>query len=367
MAYPSGIFSKEAILAAAATGLAALPYPINLLLSANPLPKGAAYACSGFASRGGVSHCDARRLRGQSTIEYVLLIAIIGLVVIVAGPGVASAIRNQFGAVTGALGNGISKGDWEAGGSGTGSGMTSDADIYDPVNGTAFAVYSEDDRSLMFYKRRGVPAVGNMFNSRRVTEVYTGFEDNCYKSVNDCFDTGSIDNGDTDCPWYARHNDVRKVLVVDEGIKPKWTQFWFQGFRTMTDCDISKLDMTENRNLTHMFWRCENLENLNVSCRNINFEGSLNSVFCHCHQLKVIDLTSWKVKPTTIRWLFAYCTDLTEIRLGDFDFSNCSDAYCTFYESGNVIIDCSDWNMPSVAEHHMFAYNAPGVTKPSVW
>lgn len=49
--------------------------------------------------RGGVAH-DATRLRGQSMVEYVLLIAIIGLVVVFAGPHVAGAIRNQFSAAT---------------------------------------------------------------------------------------------------------------------------------------------------------------------------------------------------------------------------------------------------------------------------
>lgn len=49
--------------------------------------------------RGGVAP-RRTRLRGQSTIEYVLLIAIIGLVVVFAGPPVAKAIQNQFSAVT---------------------------------------------------------------------------------------------------------------------------------------------------------------------------------------------------------------------------------------------------------------------------
>ena len=38
--------------------------------------------------RGGVSP-RSTRLRGQSIIEYVLIIAIIGLVIVFAGPGVA--------------------------------------------------------------------------------------------------------------------------------------------------------------------------------------------------------------------------------------------------------------------------------------
>lgn len=40
---------------------------------------------------GGVSPRNTR-LRGQSIIEYVLIIAIIGLVIVFAGPGVAGAI-----------------------------------------------------------------------------------------------------------------------------------------------------------------------------------------------------------------------------------------------------------------------------------
>lgn len=104
-----------------------------------------------------VSPRFTRRPKGQSTVEYVLIIAIIVLVVLIAGPWVSSAITNQFNTVAGTLGNGISKGSWESGGTGGGNGSLTDADIVDPVHGIAFAVYSEDDHSLVFYMRRGVP------------------------------------------------------------------------------------------------------------------------------------------------------------------------------------------------------------------
>ena len=45
-------------------------------------------------------------LRGQSIIEYVLIAAIIGLVVVFAGPQVSSAIRNQFNQVTNTVDSG---------------------------------------------------------------------------------------------------------------------------------------------------------------------------------------------------------------------------------------------------------------------
>ncbi|VWL87497.1 Flp/Fap pilin component [Collinsella aerofaciens] len=47
---------------------------------------------------GGVSPRNTR-LRGQSTIEYALILAIIGLVFVFAGPQVSGAIRNQFNLV----------------------------------------------------------------------------------------------------------------------------------------------------------------------------------------------------------------------------------------------------------------------------
>ena len=59
-------------------------------------------------------------LRGQSIIEYVLIIAIIGLVIVFAGPGVAGAIRNQFNLVGNTVNNGT-VGGVEGGASGGGS------------------------------------------------------------------------------------------------------------------------------------------------------------------------------------------------------------------------------------------------------
>ena len=63
----------------------------------------------------------AASLRGQSIIEYVLIIAIIGLVVVFAGPGVAGAIRNQFNQVTNTVNSGTSGGSEGGGASGGGS------------------------------------------------------------------------------------------------------------------------------------------------------------------------------------------------------------------------------------------------------
>ena len=61
--------------------------------------------------RGGVSP-RGTLLRGQSIIEYVLIIAVIGLVILFAGPGVAGAIRNQFNQVTNTVDSGTDGGNF---------------------------------------------------------------------------------------------------------------------------------------------------------------------------------------------------------------------------------------------------------------
>ena len=72
-----------------------------------------------ISPRGGVAR-RAANLRGQSIIEYVLIIAIIGLVIVFAGPGVAGAIRNQFNLVGNTVNNGTT-GGVEGGAPGGGS------------------------------------------------------------------------------------------------------------------------------------------------------------------------------------------------------------------------------------------------------
>ena len=70
--------------------------------------------------RGGVSP-RGTLLRGQSIIEYVLIIAVIGMAIVFAGPGVAGAIRNQFNLVTNTVNSGTSAGTEGGGASGGGS------------------------------------------------------------------------------------------------------------------------------------------------------------------------------------------------------------------------------------------------------
>ena len=324
-------------------------------------PRGAAYACSGNSFRGGVPRRFTRRPKGQSTIEYVLVIAIIVLVVLIAGPWVSSAIRNQFNLVAGTLGNGISKGSWELGGTGGGNGSLTDADIVDPVHGTAFAVYSEDDHSLMFYKRKGLPKVGCLFNNRTVSEVYPDIE-------NYDFDIPG-GRGDGNAPWWSHRADILSVKVVDR-IKPKNMSGWFYYFVNVTSIDLGPIDTSEVTSLFGTFDRCFKLKTLDVSMLNTAKVRNMGCAFYGDENLTQLDLSNWNFSNVTnISHAFLDCKILESVKFSvpprfASEFLN---AAWTFKGCTKLVLDCSNWNVSANAEHIGFNLYALGVIPPSAW
>lgn len=323
-------------------------------------PRGAAHARSGNSFRGGVSRRFTHRLKGQSTVEYVLIIAIVVLVVLIAGPWVSSAIRNQFNMVTGTLGNGINKGSWESGGTGAGNGSLTDADIVDPVNGTAFAVYSEDDHSLMFYKRRGLPKVGDMLNSRRVTEVYPDIE-------NYNFDIPG-GRGDGNAPWWSHRADILSVKVIDR-IKPKNMCGWFYWFVNVTSIDLGPIDTSENTSLYGTFDRCFKLQTLDVSMMDTSKVKNMCCAFFG-DELTELDLSSWNFSNVNdFSYMFFECKKLGVLNMPPSPkfASQINWLGFMFWHCENLNLDCSGWNVPVSAPHPNFNVNAPGVILPKAW
>ena len=318
-------------------------------------PRGAAHERSGNSFRGGVSPRFTRRPEGQSTIGYVLVIAIIALVVLIAGPWVSSAIRNQFNTVAGAIGSGTA-----------GESFREPQDIPDPNNGTAFAVYSEDDHSLMFYKRRGMPKVGDMFNSRRVTEVYPDIENYDF----DIPGGGSEGNA----PWWPHRADILSVKVIDS-IKPKNMSGWFYWFVNVTSIDLGPIDTSEVTSLFGTFDRCFKLRTLDVSMMDTSKVTDMGCVFFGCGELTGLDLSGWNFSNVyNFGHMFTDCRRLRVLNLppspkfvSQVDFIGHVFWDYTFWHCEILDLDCSNWNVPVTAEHHGFNGGAPGVIPPKAW
>lgn len=270
---------------------------------------------------GGVSPRFTRRPKGQSTVEYVLIIANIVLVVLIAGPWVSSAIRNQFNTVAGSIGSGT-----------TGENFYEPEDIPDPQNGMAFAVYSEDDHSLMFYKHRGVPKIGDMFNYRRVTAVYTGFETETY----------GVKNSDNYIPWELIADKATVVSVVDEGIAPISIAHWFDCFYNMRSCNLRKLDTEKVDSLHGTFYQNYSLSNIVMPLAGFPSLSDMQAAFEDCGSLVSLDFNG---------------ADMANVQTLERTFKGCE----------RLVIDCSEWNVSLVASRDYFNLNAPGVILPKAW
>lgn len=103
----------------------------------------------------------------------------------------------------------------------------------------AFAVYSADDNSLNFYKRSEIPNVGQVFEGRTATAVYTGIETDVYSTGNQQ-------------PWWDYSNDIRTVKFLDV-VKPVSTAYWFFDFKYIKSLNLTNLDTSEVTNMEYMF------------------------------------------------------------------------------------------------------------------
>ena len=135
--------------------------------------------------RGGVSP-RGTLLRGQSIIEYVLIIAVIGLVIVFAGPGVAGAIRNQFNLVGNTMNSGTSAGTEGGGAAGGGSAGADSATVQaaiakdakdwtlDEQKAVAEDIAAKGDASPAYAKAKAAMDAGTKFSVKLTNNVGGG-------------------------------------------------------------------------------------------------------------------------------------------------------------------------------------------------
>ncbi len=226
--------------------------------------------------------------------------------VVFAGPWIVSAIRNQFKTVVDTVDSGT-----------TGENFYNPVDLPDPNKGTAFAVYSEDDNSLMFYKRRGMPKVGDVFNNRRVTEVYTGFEMGMYTLV----ETPTNRYGSSTAPWAAHQSQIETVTVVDTGIAPESVSVWFANMTNLKTVDVAKIDTSGCRQMFDTFFNARKLKSLDLSSWDVSKTWNFSCMFQTCHSLENINMKGWSVHASRsgMFGMFFDCPSLQSLDLSGFD------------------------------------------------
>lgn len=162
------------------------------------------------------------------------------------------------------------------------------------IRKTAFAVYSDTDKSLDFYKRIRIPQVGETLNGKTVTNIYTGFETTKYR----CIKTGEddvkyTDDAIIDTPWYDRRYDIKSVEIIDGGIQPVYIDYWFMNFTHCKTLKLNRLDTSQCQMAIRIFNRCREATDIEVSKWNIAHTLTLSEAFLECNALETLDISSW--------------------------------------------------------------------------
>ena len=174
---------------------------------------------------GGVSPRNTR-LRGQSIIVYVLIIAVIGLVIVFAGPGVAGAIRNQFNLVGNTVNSGTGAGT-EGGASGGGSTGADSATVQaavakdakdwtlDEQKAVAVDIAAKGEASPAYAKAEAAMNAGTKFSVK-----LTNGETLEYRIIGIDHDEAADGNGKAGLTFQANHYvfDYQRVNATDTNV-----------------------------------------------------------------------------------------------------------------------------------------------------
>ena len=219
------------------------------------------------------------------------------------------------------------------------------------IRKTAFAVYSEDDHSLDFYKRIRISQAGETLNGKTVTNIYTGFETTKYR----CIKTGEYgveytDGAIIDTPWYNRRYDIESVEVIDCGIQPEYLDYWFMNLTHCKTLKLNRLDTSQCQTAIRVFNRCREATDIEVSRWDTANTRTLSEAFLECNALETLDISGWICpRNTSLHSTWNNCNKLRQIQFNEnWTTQNVRYFSCTFYATAFEKLDLSSWKFDKV-------------------
>lgn len=205
-----------------------------------------------------------------------------------------------------------------------------------------FAVYSEDDASLTFYKRRALPVEGSVFEGKTATAVYA-----------------NIENTKSTPPWKGIARKIERVAVVDEGVAPQTMYAWFFECNNLLSVNLSKLDTSKTTSLGYAFSRCKSLTDLDLSALDTSSVRSFVDVFQDCSSLRSVNLAGWDTSSgNNFRQMFYCCAALEELDISSFNTSSATTFEQMFYGCRSLrSLDLSHFDTGSATTFASMLYN----------
>ncbi len=205
-----------------------------------------------------------------------------------------------------------------------------------------FAVYSEDDASLTFYKRRALPVEGSVFEGKMATAVYA-----------------NIQNTKSTPPWKGIARKIERVAVVDGGVAPQTMYAWFFNCANLLSVNLSKLDTSRTTSLEYAFSGCKSLTDIDLSTFDTSSVRSFADVFQDCSSLRSVNLAGWDTSSgNNFRQMFIQCSSLEELDVSSFETGNVTTFKEMFYGCSSLrSLDLSRFDTSAATTFASMFYN----------
>ena len=265
------------------------------------------------------------RLLAQASVEWVLIIAIVGLGC-VAG---FRALTGEMGGVLGKTGNVLAQGDpvgpvepepGTPGGSGTGGGEEPE-----PTDSVYAMLYA--DGSMVFQNGNGQDA-----SHGELVGKWNGWIDQ----------EPSID---TEVRWYSEKEKIKSVVFKD-AIAPKSMAYWFSECRNLISFNYANLDTSRVVSMRALFQGCTSLPAVYMPEMNVPECKDMSWMFDSCMSITDINVWEWKTpKLENLSHAFSNCTSLVNNQYAEdahllmawWDLSNLKDASYLCYNQPNAV------------------------------
>ena len=210
-----------------------------------------------------------------------------------------------------------------------------------------FAVYSEDDASLTFYKRRAMPVQGSVFEGKTATAVYA-----------------KIENTKSTPPWKGIARKIERVAVVDDGVAPQTMYAWFFECNNLVSVNLSKLDTSKTTSLGYAFSRCKSLTEIDLSALDTSSVGSFADVFQDCSALQNVNISGWDTSSgKDFSQMFYCCASLEAIDISSLKTGNATSLKQMFYGCSALrSLDLSHFDTRKVTTFESMFYNCASLS-----
>ena len=150
-----------------------------------------------------------------------------------------------------------------------------------------------------------------------------------------------VHDSSTTPDWSKYHSGEIKTVVFDESFadaRPKNCSYWFYNFSLLTVIQgIEYLNTSEVTDMRRMFYKCSQLDSLDLSSFNTENVKYMYNIFEGCSQLTSLNLSSFNTaKVDMMQMMFYGCSQLTSLDLSSFNTANVTIMYRMFYNCSNL-------------------------------